>query len=139
MPLVQKGYPHRKWSPHNPHHKHVPIFPVFPFVVAISCQVTPCVGDLFALRALSPPPCSLCSLHSPHSPHSLCSLHRFPPAFTVLHFMGSIPYMGDLFVLMTLSPPPSGYIHWVGFNHLHESWCEFYCFSFHGNFTVSYE
>ena len=98
----------------------------------------PYMGDLFALRALSPPPCtyiyciSLCGFQfTAWSPHS------HVPTFTVFPCTGSIPYMSDLFALRALSPPSHTYIHCMGFNSLCGSPplpCFYiHCISLHGS------
>ena len=68
-----------------PHHSHVPTFS--------TCMGSiPCVGDLFALRALSPPHCTCIPCISLHgslheSPPFPCTYIPFVPAFPVFPYV----------------------------------------------------
>ena len=78
------------------HHYDVPTFTAFYCMGLILCM-----GDLFALRAPFPPPCTY--IHC----MGFNSLHGSQPLpCTYIHCMGSIPCMGEFFALMVLSPPP---------------------------------
>ena len=80
------------------YHSHVLTLAAFPCVAS-----NPYMGDLFVLRALSPPPCTyiLCiPLHGSPIPVSLHSLH----GFNSLH--------GELFTLRPLSTSSCTYIHY---------------------------
>ena len=75
--------------------------------------------DLFALRVISPPPCTYIHCMGFNSLHGSPAL----PCTCIhcIHCMGSIPCVCDLLTLRVLSSPPCTYIHWVllhGFNSL---------------------
>ena len=91
-PSVQKVTHGGNWTPQgiettlgtqgipcvDPHHSHVPTFPVFPYVGSIACM-----GDLFTLRTLSPPPCTY--IHCVGF-NFLCGfLYSHVPTFTAFH------------------------------------------------------
>ena len=91
-----------------PYHSHVPPFTVFHCVGSI-----PCKADLFALRALSPPPCTYIHYISLEG----CQFPECDP--TTPMYLHSIPCMGDLFTLRALSPLPCTYIPFVSLYGLH--------------------
>ena len=98
------------------HHSHVLTFTAYHYVVSI-----PCVDDLLALRALSPPPCTY--IHC----MDFNSFHRSPSLpCTYIHCMGSIPHVGDLLYYghyphHHVPVPTFTTFHCVSFNSLHGS------------------